>query len=288
MCAHVFGNAPSPAVVTYGLRRCVENQENDCGAEVREFVKRNFYVDNGLGSFCTSAKCVEVLKKTQETLAGEGNLRFHKIASNDESVMANFPQEDLASGLKTLDLSADDLLFHRSLGLLWDLGSDTFTFKISDDKKPCTRRGVLSSMNSLFDHLGLISPVVIQGRIFMRDLVAETSDWDLPLSSHCEQKWREWKSSLKPLESLRITRCFLQTSFKEYKDRQLHAFSDASEKAIATVAFLRGIDQHGDICVGFIYGKIESGTETRTYNSTFRALCFSSGSGSCRDVISTT
>ena len=255
MCVHVFGNAPSPAVATYGLRRCVENQENDCGAAVREFVKRNFYVDDGLGSFSTSSECVEVLKKTQETLAREGNLRLHKIASNDESVMANFSPEDLASGLKTLDLSADDLPFHRSLGLLWDLGSDTFTFKISEDEKPCTRRGVLSSVNSLFDPLGLISPVVIQGRILMRDLVAETTDWDLPLSSHCEQKWREWKSSLKPLEGLRIPRCFLQTSFKECKDRQLHVFSDASEKAIATVAFLKGIDQHGNICVGFVYGK---------------------------------
>ena len=84
MCVHVFGNAPSPAVATYGLRRCVENQENDCGAAVREFVRRNFYVDDGLGSFSTPSECVEVLKKTQETLAREGNLRLHKIASNSK------------------------------------------------------------------------------------------------------------------------------------------------------------------------------------------------------------
>lgn len=159
MCVHVFGNAPSPAVATYGLRRCVENPDNDCGAAVREFVRRNFYVDDGLGSFSTTTECV---KKTQETLQREGNLRLHKIVSNNESVMASFPQEDLASDLKTLDPGANDLPYHRSLGLLWDLGSDTFTFEIANDDKPCTRRGVLSSVNSLFDPLGLISPVVIQ------------------------------------------------------------------------------------------------------------------------------
>ncbi|XP_078340696.1 uncharacterized protein LOC144627460 [Crassostrea virginica] len=255
MCIHVFRNAPSPAVATYGLRRCVENQENDCGAIVREFVRRNFYVDDGLGSFSTSSECVEVLKKTQETLAREGNLRLHKIASNSKSVMASFPQDDLASGVKTLDLGLEDMLFHRSLGLLWNLELDTFTFKITDDDKPCTPRRVLSSVNSLFDPLGLIAPVVIRGRILMRDLISETSDWDLPLSSNCEQKWREWKNSLKPLEDLHIPRCFLQTSFKECTDKQLHVFSDASEKAIATVAFLRAVDQHRKIRVGFVFVK---------------------------------
>ena len=101
MCVNVFVNAPSPAVASYRLRRCVESQENDCGAAVREFVRRNVYVNDGLGSFSTSTDCVEVLKKTQETLAREGNLRLHKIASNNKSVMASFPQDDLASGVKT-------------------------------------------------------------------------------------------------------------------------------------------------------------------------------------------
>ena len=153
----------------------------------------------------------------------------------------------------------EDMPFHRSLGLLWNLELDTFTFKITDDDKPCTRSGVLSSVNSLFDPLGLISPVVIRGGILMRDLISDTSDWGLPLSSNCGQKWREWKNSLEPLEKLHIPRCFLflQTSFKECTDKQLHVFSDASEKAKATVAFLRAVDQHSKIRVGFVFGNLK-------------------------------
>lgn len=95
----------------------------------------------------------------------------------------------------------------------------------------------------------------------MRDLGSETTDWDLPLSSNCERKWRKWKDSLKPLKDLHVPRCFLQTSFKECTNKQLHVFSDASEKAIATVAFLRAIDQHGKIHVEFVYGKSKVATK---------------------------
>ncbi|XP_038845403.1 uncharacterized protein LOC120044802 [Salvelinus namaycush] len=50
----------------------------------------------------------------------------------------------------------------RSLGLNWDLRTDTFTFKVAKDEKPFTRRGVLSTLNSLYDPLGFVAPVTIQ------------------------------------------------------------------------------------------------------------------------------
>lgn len=44
MAVHVFGNRPSPAVATYGIRRCVAHSDPD----VIDFVSNNFYVDDGL------------------------------------------------------------------------------------------------------------------------------------------------------------------------------------------------------------------------------------------------
>ncbi|XP_060064935.1 uncharacterized protein LOC132545277 [Ylistrum balloti] len=44
MTVHVFGNSPSPAIATYGLRKSVEHADLD----VNGFVDRNFYVDDGL------------------------------------------------------------------------------------------------------------------------------------------------------------------------------------------------------------------------------------------------
>lgn len=64
MCVRVFGNRPSSAVATYGLRRCIVD---DC-SEVKQFVTRNVYGDDGLASFPSVIEAVKVLKQTQKIL----------------------------------------------------------------------------------------------------------------------------------------------------------------------------------------------------------------------------
>jgi hypothetical protein len=52
--------------------------------------------------------------------------------------------------------------------------------------KPFTRRGVLSSINSLFDPLGLTAPVTIAGKSLLREAMTGNHDWDAPLPSDYE------------------------------------------------------------------------------------------------------
>lgn len=75
--------------------------------------------------------------------------------------MSSFPPEDRDKGLKDLDLSIDTLPEQRSLGMCWDLNADPFFFEVAEDLKPFTKRGVLSTGNSLFDPLGFLSPLTI-------------------------------------------------------------------------------------------------------------------------------
>lgn len=63
--------------------------------------------------------------------------------------MKSFDTEDLSSDLKNLDFAVDILPTQRSLGLNWNLESDSLLFKISKDSKSYTRRGVLSTINSI-------------------------------------------------------------------------------------------------------------------------------------------
>ncbi|XP_056022091.1 uncharacterized protein LOC125651089 [Ostrea edulis] len=105
MCVHVFGNSPSPAVVTYGLRRTAQNAETTFGHDVRSFVEHNFYVDDGLVSLPSVKQAVSLMKRPQQALIQEGGLRLHKIVSNNSDVMNSFPSEDLAKDLMPLDLN---------------------------------------------------------------------------------------------------------------------------------------------------------------------------------------
>lgn len=254
MRVHVFGNSPSPAVAIYGLRRAARQGEKLYGSDARHFTDRDFYVDDALKSVSTVDQAVDLLKRTQKMLAAS-NLRLHKIASNKAEVMNAFPVEDRAKDIQDLDLFVDDLPDQRSLGVKWSLMSDNFTFHVPQNEGPYTRRGVLSMVNSLFDPLGFLAPVTIQGRLLLRQLSAQASDWDSPLPEEMHEKWTEWRASLSHLSSIHVPRTYSSSSPSETQSIELCVFSDASVKAIAAVAYLRVTSADGSVELGFIMGK---------------------------------
>lgn len=182
MCVRVFGNRPSSAVATYGLRRCIVD---DC-SEVKQFVTRNVYGDDGLASFPSVIEAVKVLKQTQKILLVGWNLKLHKIASNSEEVMQQLSTADLAKSMEQLDLDRDDLPIHHSLGLIWDLATDTFIYKATEELKLFIKRGLLSTVNGLFDPLGFIAPIILNGRFIMRQSFHwnRKLGWSLNYSHH--------------------------------------------------------------------------------------------------------
>ncbi|XP_051816711.1 uncharacterized protein LOC127537707 [Acanthochromis polyacanthus] len=254
MRVHVFGNSPSPAVAIYCLRRAAQQGETKFGADTRQFVERHFYVDDGLISLPTESAAIDLLKRTCASLA-ESNLKLHKIASNSLAVMQAFEPEELASGIKDLGLDDETLPTQRSLGLCWDLNTDTFTFKVAVANKPYTRRGVLSIINSIFDPLGLAAPVTVRGKLLLRELAGGIQDWDALLPDDRLSTWEAWKSSLQELSSLNIPRCYVPMSLSRSSYTELCLFSDASNWAIGAVAYLRAVTEDGRCEVGFVLGK---------------------------------
>ena len=93
MNVHLFGNGPSPAVATFGLRKTAADGEEEFGENAAEFVHRNFYVDDGLASWPTTKEAIDLVTTTQAMLA-TANLKLHKVVSNSVEVMEAFPAED--------------------------------------------------------------------------------------------------------------------------------------------------------------------------------------------------
>lgn len=249
MCVHVFGNSPSPSVAIYGLRRAAMEGERDYGSEARRFVERNFYVDDGLVSLPKEEESITLLQNAQDMLA-LSNLRLHKILSNRVNIMRAFPLEDLAKGSKDLDLNADLPPMQRNLGVSWDISEDMFTFKVSEAEKPYTRRGVLSTVNSLFDPLGFAAPVSIQGRSLLRELTSDTCDWDKPLSQR-----RSKENGGCGRTGSRIPRQYTSVCLNQAQSKELCVFCDASTTSISAVAYLGTIDLSNNTNVGFVLGK---------------------------------
>ena len=79
--------------------------------------------------------------------------------------MMSVPPEDRAKEIKGLDLRIDKLPIEKALGVHWCIESYAFKFRIQLKNKPCTRKGILATISTIFDPPGLIAPVVLDGKL---------------------------------------------------------------------------------------------------------------------------
>lgn len=61
-------------------------------------------------------------------------------------MLANFPPGDLSEDVLNTDFS-DQV---RCFGVLLDIVHDAFAYQLSDDVRAFTRRGILSTINSIY------------------------------------------------------------------------------------------------------------------------------------------
>jgi hypothetical protein len=252
MCVHVFGNGPSPAIATYGLRKAALETVDEYGEDVCTFVNKNFYVDDGIVSTRSPEETVSLIKRTQSALEKGGNLRLHKIMSNYREVLKCFQPSDLALGNVALGESKMDFGDQRVLGITWNVEEDCFQFSVSQEIKPLTKRGLLSVVNGVYDPIGFAAPVLLQGRLFLQDL---RGGWDDLLSPEVCKSYCKWRDSLVHLEEIRVPRPYM-SGVSGNVEHEVHIFSDASKDAIGAVAYLRTKDlAYGKVHISYIMGK---------------------------------
>ena len=127
-------------------------------------------MDDGITPCDTVDETLQLIKNTRDMLR-IANLRLHKIASNSPEVMKLLSPQDKVENLRNLDPSHDPLPQQRSLGVVWNIEKDAFTFQMLLSEKPFTRREVLVIVNSIYDPLGFAIPTTLQGRLLLRELV---------------------------------------------------------------------------------------------------------------------
>ena len=136
MTVHRFGETSSPGCSNYGLKAIAENNKQEFGEDVANFVKRDLYVDDGLKSLKSVPEAVSIIHKTKDLLS-RGGLRLHKFVSNSKDVLWSISPDDRASNLKDLDFNDGSIPVERTLATQWCIESDSFKLLIILQLKPC-------------------------------------------------------------------------------------------------------------------------------------------------------
>ena len=250
---HIFGVCSSPAIANFCLKKIGRDAET-ISEESKTFIERCFYVDDGLSSYETEEVAIRTLTEVRRALK-EKNVHLHEIISNSSKVLDAFPDDELSKACYTLDQP----MRQRTLGVMWNAKSDCFSIEVTQMERPFTKRGILATINGIYDPEGYVAPVVLEGRLFQREVLPpkehlthdmESLGWDDLLPSSLASRWIAWVKSLQDLASVAIPRCFVP--YTSEWEQEIHAFSDASDHAIGWVLYMRSINPDGDIHVSFI------------------------------------
>ena len=182
----VFGVRSSPFLLNAVLQHHLKTYQED-----QDFVSKllqSFYVDDLVSGGESIDKALELYQKAKERMLA-GGFKLRKWKTNDVELLQeinknesvekeeNSGQLDVSYAKETLG-SAKDLGGGgktKVLGLVWDSGKDEIEFDFgkmaieSGEKQP-TKRNILSTLASLFDPLGLISPIGVSGKVLFQEL----------------------------------------------------------------------------------------------------------------------
>lgn len=214
-------------------------------------LKHDFYVDDFLGG---AGSISEALKLRDDLIAvlQKAGMELCKWSSNDPRLLENV---DTATNVNANCNLIDVENTTKILGMYWNQNVDAYQYTIRpfDENTRITKRVILSEIASVFDPLGLISPVIIKFKIIMQRLWQLNTSWDAVLPSNIVNEWRDNHLKLSDLNLLVINRSLIGDG--EIADIQLHGFSDASATAYGACLYLRVLNTNGKCITNLICSK---------------------------------
>ena len=142
----------------------------------------------------------------------------------------------------------------KVLGLTWSVKEDYLSMSSQrGDELILSKRTVLRRIASIYDPLGLFSPVTLRGKLFLQDLWNQKISWDKHLSEQDKRQWYVTKEDLKELANSLFPR-YIGLDQRRTVDYQILVFCDASKYAYAAAVYL--IQESEDSCrVDLIFSK---------------------------------
>ncbi len=251
-----FGTTCSPCCAIHALQYHVQGHKDDI-TDLVDIVEHAFYVDNCLHSVPTTSEAKVIVDGLRQLLS-EGGFEIRQWACNVPSVIQHLPPEARsANSERWLAQSSTDLQ-ELTLGLRWDCINDTLGYNLrSVETVEPTMRNIYKTLASQYDPLGFIIPFTTRAKVIIQDLWKHNIGWDEPIKLlHLRESWLTWVGELTTLTKLQFPRAYTPaTSDNPSAIRELHVFSDASERAYGSVAYLRTKDDQGQVILTFVLAR---------------------------------
>lgn len=253
-CRVVFGLNASPFLLNGTLRHHLTIfAERD-----PEFVKRmweSFYVNDFVMGQGSTDKAFTLNQNARERLA-MGGFNLRKWKTNDPGLREKIRSTESGKTTREVKQLEDEETYARPklephgetkgekvLGQALDSDNDTlhFNFAVLADKAKsleATKRNVLSLLASLFDPLGIVTPVTVSTKILFQEICTQGLDWDENLKGELKLRWDRWVQDLSVTNEIRVNRCLYDSvGLEDVTECYLHGFGDASKKAYCALIY---------------------------------------------------
>ncbi|XP_041782399.1 uncharacterized protein LOC121599013 [Anopheles merus] len=235
-----FGATCSPSCAQAVKNRNAEEHQLTHPLALRP-ITRQHYVDDYLDSFFSLEEAIETVEQVRKVHAMGGFL-IRNFVSNNSKLRQTIPEEhQLHQSL--VDIKEKNQCVEKILGVQWNTQLDTFGYRVNIARARTdvggelpTKREVLSFVMCIYDPLGLISHLTIQGRIIMQAVHIAVEDWDAKIPDNLAAKWHEWTTTISEAKDLAIPRPITAAGNAPI---DIHTFVDASLDAFAACVYAR-------------------------------------------------
>ena len=219
----LFGATSSPFMLNATLKFHLTQNAN----ATSEDLLHNLYVDN-LVSGCDSEEAAIQYFTLSRSILSSAGFNLRSWSSNCSLLQTTASQHKVAEHNNPV----------KVLGMLWNTRVDSIQLS------PCTvsplaviKREILRWSSTIFDPLGLISPVTISARLFLQQLWQDHIGWDTVLSDDLRTRWKVIADAITGVTTLSFPRKYTTSLLTPHTF--LHVFADASLKAYGAVAYIQ-------------------------------------------------
>ena len=244
----LFGLAPSPFLLGGVIQQHLETWKTRLPESVSEVLK-TLYVDDLISGAPTVPRAKQLKREATEIFA-DATFELHKWHSNEPELETNCENYEPSFAKQQLGCASTPGK-GKLLGAPWDKGEDILSVPFPNSPAELTKRGILANLAKVYDPLGVVSPVMLNGRRIYRETCNHKISRDAPLPEVIARQWTAWKNQLPA--SLSTQRSLAR--FREpIQDVQLHAFGDASGYGVSAAIFAV-VTQDSGVTQGLVTAK---------------------------------